>query len=40
MSNFKEYIPFIIPILAATVGYIFGQRTTQTNRFYTQNENN
>ncbi|MDA2118463.1 hypothetical protein ACTFPA_26055 [Bacillus cereus group sp. MYBK59-1] len=40
MSNIKEYIPFIIPILAATVGYIFGQRTTKTNRFYTQNENN
>lgn len=40
MINIKEYIPFIIPIVAATVGYIFGQRTTKVNRFYTQNENN
>ncbi len=40
MNNIKEYLPFIIPILAATLGYIFGQRTTKINRFYTQNENN
>ncbi|PIE92721.1 hypothetical protein CO726_25070 [Bacillus fungorum] len=40
MSNIKEFIPFIIPILTAVVGYIFGQKTTKVNLFYSQNEKN
>ncbi|PEA52929.1 hypothetical protein CON64_20905 [Bacillus pseudomycoides] len=40
MNHIKEFLPFILPILTAIVGYIFGQKTSKVNRFYSQNENN
>lgn len=40
MSQIKEFIPLILTIISAFVGFSFGQRTNKINRFYTQVENN
>ncbi|MDA1547656.1 MULTISPECIES: hypothetical protein [Bacillus cereus group] len=40
MSTIKDFIPFIIPILTAVIGYIVGQKTHKVTRFFNQSENN